>query len=127
MDLPSIQSMPSRGALIDMIKAQLDNQARDEHFKRDVFLCLAVTIPSKQRARAKRALESLLASVHSQQPIKASSVSGGDTNSAAIHNCPYNRTNNENNNNETNIASENVPDELERRIGIVSTLLVLGC
>ncbi|KAJ4392091.1 hypothetical protein N0V93_005713 [Gnomoniopsis smithogilvyi] len=94
--------------LIEMIKAQLDEESRDEDFRRDVFLCLAVTIPARQRARMKGAVESLLARARIRGSCRDSGL-GEDPQDLHAHH------------NDLDLAAQ-----LERSIGVVSTLLVLG-
>ncbi|ROW17430.1 hypothetical protein VPNG_00619 [Cytospora leucostoma] len=59
MDTPT-NGAPGRDALIRMIKAQLAEDGIDQDARRDAFLCLAVTIPLRQRARARAAMGPLL-------------------------------------------------------------------
>lgn len=111
MDPFSTSGTLGRDALIDLVKGQLDNESRDEDFRRDVFLCLAVTIPSKQQATVKNALGSLLARAR----ISGSSrdfASGDDPHDLDVR---------------PGLDDDGVPAELERRIGVISTVLVLGC
>ncbi|POS75008.1 hypothetical protein DHEL01_v206604 [Diaporthe helianthi] len=61
---PPTNGTPGRDVLIEMIKAQMnsnDSMTRDQDARRDAFLCLAVTIPPRQRARIKATMGPLLA------------------------------------------------------------------
>lgn len=112
MDPFSTSGTLGRDALINLVKDQLDNESRDEDFRRDVFLCLAVTIPPKQQATVKNALGSLLARAR----ISGSSrdfASGDDPHDLHLV--------------RPGLDDDGVPAELERRMGVISTVLVLGC
>lgn len=108
MDPYPTNGAPSRDVLLDMIKAQLDDEARDQDFRRDVFLCLAVTTPQRQRVRAKDALESLLARVRNRNRGCCRDLDPGEDLQGMRD-------------------DQNIAAELERSIGVVSTLLVMGC
>lgn len=109
MDPSSSNDTLGRDVLIDMVKAQLDDESRDQDARRDVFLCLAVTIPARQRARVKGALESLLARARSRGSCRDSGL-GEDPQDLDGHH------------NDFDLAAQ-----LERSIGIISTLLIMGC
>lgn len=119
MDPFSASDALSRSVLVDMIKAQLDDdddddendESRDtsEDFRRDVFLCLAVTIPARQRRRLKGALELLLARARIRCSCRDSEL-GEDPHDLHGHH------------NDFDLAMQ-----LERSIGVISTLLVMGC
>lgn len=107
---PSLSnSTRSRDVLIDMIKTQLDDDSRDQDSRRDAFLCLAVTIPERQRARIKGALESLLTEACIRGSCRDSEPNE-DPQDLQVHH------------NDFELAAQ-----LERTIGVVSTLLVMGC
>lgn len=118
---PTNTHMPGRDVLIEMIKAQLDQDASDEDLRRDVFLSLAVTIPPRPRARIRGGLGPLLARARL-------CGTGSRRGSASV--CPapvqigglQTRLHDDHDNDETDVAVE-----LERTIGVISTLLVLGC
>lgn len=98
MDLPT-NGAPGRDALIAMIKAQLEEDDRNQDERRDAFLCLAVTIPRRQRARAKNAMGPLLTKARIKGSGRDSPLNDG-----------------------LDLAAE-----LEARTSVLSTLLVLGC
>lgn len=104
MDPFSANGTPSRDVLLEVVKAQLDDDSRDQDFRRDVFLCMAVTIPQKQRARVKDALESLLVRAR----LTSSCMDLGEDSQGLQ--------------NDLDLAAE-----LERSIGVIATLLVMGC
>ena len=106
---PPTNGAPGRDALIDMIKAQLVEEHSDQDARRDAFLCLAVTIPRRQRARAKAAMGPLL----TRARIKGSGRDLSSEDAAEHH---------RNHNDELDVAAE-----VEVRIGVLSTLLALGC
>lgn len=116
MDPSSASDTLSRNVLIDMVKAQLDDDDDDddsrnaEDFRRDVFLCLAVTIPARQRRRVKSALELLLARARIRGSCRDSEL-GEDPHDLHGHH-----------RNDFDLAAQ-----LERSIGVISTLLVMGC
>lgn len=114
MDPSSASDTLSRNVLIDMVKAQLDDDddddsRNDEDFRRDVFLCLAVTIPARQRRRVKSALGLLLARARIRGSCRDSEL-GEDPHDLHGHQ------------NDFDLAAQ-----LERTIGVISTLLVMGC
>lgn len=98
-----------RDVLIELIKAQLDDESRDHDFRRDVLLCLAVTIPARQRARVKSALQSLLARARIKGSCRGSGLGEDPQDLHGQHD-------------DFDLAAE-----LERSIGIISILLVMGC
>ncbi|KAJ4413582.1 hypothetical protein N0V82_008443 [Gnomoniopsis sp. IMI 355080] len=100
--------MLNQDVLIDMVKAQLDEDSRDDDFRRDVFLCLAVTIPARQRARVKGAVRSLLARARIRGSCRDSGLGEDPQDLHGYHN-------------DFDLAAQ-----LERSIGVVSTLLVMG-
>lgn len=114
MDPSSASDTLSRNVLIDMVKAQLDyendDSRNDEDFRRDVFLCLAVTIPARQRRRVKSALELLLARARIRGSCRDSELGEDPHNLHGHHR------------NDSDLAAQ-----LERSIGVISTLLVMGC
>ncbi|CAN8096717.1 unnamed protein product [Discula destructiva] len=105
MDPFSTNGTPRRDALLERIKAQLDDESRDQEFRRDVFLCLAVTIPQKQRARVKGELETLLARARIKYSCRDPDLGEALQD---LHD------------------DFNVAVELERSIGVISALLVMG-
>lgn len=109
MEPPSCGDSLSHDDLIDLVKAQLDEESRDDDFRRDAFLCLAVTIPGRQRARVKGVLESLLARARIRGSCRDSGLREDPQDLHGYHN-------------EFDLAAQ-----LERSIGVVSTLLVMGC
>lgn len=112
MDRFPTNCMPGHDVLVEMIKAQLDDDSRGQDFRRDVFLCLAVTIPPRQRARVKDAFASLLARAR----ILGTGKDAPFASAALADDLQHNYRD--------DVA---VPAELNRRVGVVSTLLVLGC
>lgn len=108
MDPFPTNGTPSRDDLIELIKAQLDDDARDRDLSRDVFLCLAVTIPPRQRARIRDAVRPLLATAR----LRGAGRDSASTPDEDLHADP----------NDPDIAAE-----LEAGIGVLSTLVVLGC
>ncbi|KAF3770326.1 hypothetical protein M406DRAFT_349152 [Cryphonectria parasitica EP155] len=110
MDPHSTRGTPSRDVLLGMIKTQLDAESRDEAFRRDIFLCLAVTLPPRQRSRIKQAFGSVLARARV-------SGSGRDPGRGGDPSDLHDRFDDDDN---------EVSAELETRLGVVSTLLVLG-
>lgn len=123
---PPTNGTPGRDVLIEMIKTQMDNDhiVRDQDSRRDAFLCLAVTIPPRQRARIKAAMGPLLARAR----IKGS---GRDPNAAPDrapdrhdhhHQQEAHDPQPDRNGNACDVAAE-----VEARLGLMSTLCVLGC
>lgn len=116
MDPSSASDTLSRHSLIDMIKAQLDDDddddgsRKDEDFRRDIFLCLAVTIPTRQRRRVKRTLELLLARARIKGSCRDSELGEDPHNLHGHHRSDF-----------------EFAAQLERCIGVISTLLVMGC
>lgn len=106
---PPTNGAPGRDALIRMIKAQLEEDGIDQDARRDAFLCLAVTIPRRQRARARAAMGPLLTGAR----IKGSDRDSTPEDAAERH--PY------------HMDDLGVAAEVEARVGVLSTLLVLGC
>lgn len=106
MDPSLSNTTPNRNILIELIKAQLDDESQDQDFRRDVFLCLAVTIPPRQRIRVRGALESLLARARIRSSCR--DLDPGED-PQDLH------------------GDFNIAAELARNIGVVSTLLVMGC
>lgn len=106
-----------------MIKTQMDkdHMARDQDARRDAFLCLAVTIPPRQRARIKATMGPLLARAR---------IKGSGRGPAAPPDCAPNQHDHqqghdpqpERNGNDCDVAAE-----VEARLGLMSTLCVLGC
>ncbi|KAK7737797.1 hypothetical protein SLS53_006417 [Cytospora paraplurivora] len=105
---PPTNSAPGRDALIRMIKAQLEEDGIEQDARRDAFLCLAVTIPRRQRARARAAMGPLL----TRARIKGSDRDSPPEDAAERH--PY------------HIDDLGVAAEVEARVGVLSTLIVLG-
>lgn len=123
---PPTNGTPGRDVLIEMIKTQMDNDhmVREQDSRRDAFLCLAVTIPPRQRARIKAAMGPLLARAR----IKGS---GRDPNAAPDrapdrhdhhHQQEAHDPQPDRNGNACDVAAE-----VEARLGLMSTLCVLGC
>lgn len=123
---PPTNGTPGRDVLIDMIKTQMeadDDTNRDEDARRDAFLCLAVTIPPRQRARIKATMGPLLARAR----IKGSGRGPPD----AAPDCAPNQHDQHDESRgprpDRNGDNCDVAAEIEARIGLMSTLLVLGC
>lgn len=97
-----------------MIKSQLGNELRDEDTRRDTFLCLAVSIPATHQVALRDALGPLLARAR----IKSSDrdVTPEDSPHVLLSDDL-----------QTHTEDLDVPTQLEREIGVASTLLVLGC
>lgn len=112
---PLTNGMPDRDVVIEMIKAQLDGESRDQDFRRDVFLSLAVTIPPRPRARVRDTFGPLLARARLRG-------SGRDSTSS-----PPSNSNNTGDNDGDGGDGVDLSVELERTVGVISTLLVLGC
>lgn len=118
---PPANGTPGRDVLIEMIKTQMDedHMAPDQDARRDAFLCLAVTIPPRQRARIRAAMGPLLARAR----IKGS---GKDLAAAPDHTPDHHQQGRgpqpDRNGNECDVAAE-----VEARLGLMSTLCVLGC
>lgn len=106
MDPFSTHDTPDRNILLEIVKTQLDDESRDQDYRRDVFLCLAVTTPPRQRIRVRGALESLLARARIRSSCR--DLDPGDD-PLDLH------------------GDFNIAAELARSIGVVSTLLVMGC
>lgn len=97
---------------------------RDQDARRDAFLCLAVTIPPRQRARIKATMGPLLARAR----IKGS----GRGPQEAAPDCRPDQQDQQDqsggaprpdqNGNDCDVAAE-----IEARLGLMSTLCVLGC
>lgn len=107
-----------------MIKTQMDDDhmVRDQDARRDAFLCLAVTIPPRQRARIKAAMGPLLARAR---------IKGSGRDPAAAPDCAPDQHDHhqhgrdpqpDRNGNDCDVAAE-----VEARLGLMSTLCVLGC
>lgn len=107
-----------------MIKTQMDDDhmVRDQDARRDAFLCLAVTIPPRQRTRIKAAMGPLLARAR---------IKGSGRDPAAAPDCAPNQHDHhqqghdpqpDRNGNDCDVAAE-----VEARLGLMSTLCVLGC
>lgn len=106
--------MPSRDVLVDMIKSQLGSELRGEDTQRDVFLCLAVSIPATQQVVFRKALGPLLARARMRSPSRDS--------------CPGDQLHVlRSNDSQAEVEDLAVSTRLERMIGVASTLLVLGC
>lgn len=110
-----------------MIKTQMDADEdinnRDEDARRDAFLCLAVTIPPRQRARIKATMGPLLARAR----IKGSGRGPPD---AAPDCAPDQHDQHEQGRGprpDRNGDNCDVAAEIEARLGLMSTLCVLGC
>lgn len=124
---PPTNGTPGRDVLIDMIKTQMDaddEMNRDEDARRDAFLCLAVTIPPRQRARIKATMGPLLAKAR----IKGSGR--GPPNTAP--DCAPNQHDQPDQGRGSRPPDRNGDDcdvaaEIEARLGLMSTLCVLGC
>lgn len=121
---PPTNGTPSRDVLIEMIKTQMDDDhmVRDQDARRDAFLCLAVTIPPRQRARIKAAMGPLLARAR---------IKGSGRDPAAAPDCVPDQHDHhqqghdpqpDRNGNDCDVAAE-----VEARLGLMSTLCVLGC
>lgn len=113
---PPTQGAPGRDALIGMIRAQLEEDGSDQDARRDAFLCLAVTVPRRQRARARAAMGPLLTRAR---------IKGSDRDSAPEDADHHHRGHLHHHNNNGDMGG--LAAELEARIGVLSTLLVLGC
>lgn len=114
MDVFPNNGNPSRDVLIDMIKSQSDNELRDEDERRDIFLCLAVSIPAAQQIVFRDALGPLLTKAR-MRGLNRDSTPEDDQHVLLSDNL------------QTHIEDLDVPTQLERRIGVASTLSVLGC
>lgn len=114
MDIFPTNGTPSRDVLVDMIKSQLGNEPRDEDARRDIFLCLAVSIPAAQQVVCRNALGSLLARAR-MRSLRRDVTSEDDPHILLSNDL------------QTHIEDLNLPTQLERRVGVASTLLVLGC
>lgn len=108
--------MPSRDVLIEMIKTQLDADSRDQDFIRDVFLSLAVTVPPKSRARIRDALGPLLARARLRGSSRGSI--------SPLHNDLQKKYHSDDDDDDDDGVDLSL--ELENKIGVMSTLLVLG-
>lgn len=122
---PPTNGTPGRDVLIEMIKTQMEEThvARDQDARRDEFLCLAVTIPPRQRARIKAAMGPLLARAR----IKGS---GRDLDAApdcAPDQHEHHRQRSHDPQADRNGSACDVAAEIEARLGLMSTLCVLGC
>ncbi|KUI65512.1 hypothetical protein VM1G_00329 [Cytospora mali] len=104
---PPTTGAPSRDALIGMIKTQLEEDERTQDARRDAFLCLAVTVPRPQRARAKAAMGPLLMRAR---------IRGSGRDSP-----PEDADEHHRHNDDLSLAAE-----VEAKIGVLTTLLVLG-
>jgi hypothetical protein len=121
---PPANGTPGRDVLIEMIKAQMDsdnNMSQDQDAKRDAFLCLAVTIPPRQRARIKATMGPLLARARIKgsgrdppPPGTAPDYAPGQSPAP-----PPDRIGSDNDN--------DIAAEIEARVGLMSSLCVLGC
>lgn len=106
-----------------MIRMDLGDESKKQDFQRNVFLCLAVTLPPRQRTRVKEALGPFLAKAQ----IIGSGRDPGDDHGGLVRDGADPQLL------DTLLLHDNCDDfvvvaaEVERRIGIISTLLVLGC
>lgn len=117
MDNPRpTNGVPDRDVLVEMVKLQLDAESKNQDVRRDTFLCLAISLPSQQRTRVKEALRPFLA----RAQITGSGRDPGEDHgldAGPLASLLGNLT----------LDDHVIAIELEKRIGIVSTLLVLGC
>lgn len=126
---PPTNGAPGRDALIGMIKAQLEEDGRDQDARRDAFLCLAVTVPRRQRARARAAMGPLLTRARFRGSDRDSAPEDADEHHHRQHHHHHHHHHNNNNNNNINNNKGDLGSlaaKLEARIGVLSTLLVLG-
>lgn len=130
--LPSTDGMPSGQVLIDMIKKQLVLDARDQDARRDAFLSLAVSIPPRPRARIRDALGPLLARarrIGSRRDSVWSSLPD-DTRTNTITKSPHREGSSVIEDDHVSTGADDASSlarELERNVGVLATLLVLGC
>lgn len=107
-----------------MIKTQMDkdHMVREQDARRDAFLCLAVTLPPRQRARIKATMGPLLARAR---------IKGSGRDPPAAPDCAPDQHDQHQqgrdpqlhrNGNDCDVAAE-----VEARLGLMSTLCVLGC
>ncbi|KAG8161779.1 hypothetical protein KVR01_008766 [Diaporthe batatas] len=134
---PPTNGTPGRDALIQMIKAQMDSDdfmTRDQDARRDAFLCLAVTLPPRQRARIKATMGPLLArarikgSGRGPPPEAASDRTSDDQQGQRGQQGQQDQPDKKSagplpdqNGNDCDVAAE-----IETRLGLMSTLCVLG-
>ncbi|KAK2605436.1 hypothetical protein N8I77_008273 [Diaporthe amygdali] len=121
---PPTNGTPGRDVLIKMIKTQMDNDHRtqDHDARRDAFLCLAVTIPPRQRARVKAAMGPLLARARIKGSGRDHHASPDCT--AAQHG--HHQQGGHDHIDDCNGDDFDVAAEVEARLGLISTLCVLG-
>lgn len=121
---PPTNGTPGRDVLIEMIKTQMDkdHMVRDQDARRDAFLCLAVTLPPRQRARIKAAMGPLLARAR---------IKGSGRDPAAAPDCAPNQHDQHQQGHDPQLHRNgndcDVAAEVEARLGLMSTLCVLGC
>lgn len=108
-----------------MIKTQMDDDHRtqDHDARRDAFLCLAVTIPPRQRARVKAAMGPVLARAR---------IKGSGRDPHASPDCTavqhgHHQQGGHDHIDDCNGDDFDVAAEVEARLGLISTLCVLGC
>lgn len=108
-----------------MIKTQMQeyHMARDQDARRDAFLSLAVTIPPRQRARIKAAMGPLLARAR----IKGSGRDPDAAPDCAPDQHDHHRQQGHDAQADRNGTSCDMAAEIEARLGLMSTLCVLGC
>lgn len=114
MDVFPTNGTLSRDVLIDMIKSQLADEFQDEDTRQDIFLCLAVSIPATQQVVLRKALVPLLARAQTR----------GFSRDVSPEDDPHVLLSNDL---QTHINNLDISTQLERRIGIASTLIVMGC
>lgn len=114
MDIIPTHGTPSPDVLVDMIKYQLGMELRDEDARRDIFLCLAVSMPAARQVVYRNALGPLLARARMRSLRR--DLSSEDDPHVLLSNDL-----------QTHMEDLSLPLQLERRIGVASTLLVLGC
>lgn len=101
-----------------------DIMTRDQDARRDAFLCLAVTIPPRQRARIRATMGPLLARARikgsARGPPEAAPDCRPDQQGQQDQSGGAPRP--DQNGNDCDLAAE-----IEARLGLISTLCVLGC
>lgn len=107
-----------------MIKTEMDKEhmVLDQDARRDAFLCLAVTLPPRQRARIKAAMGPLLARAR----IKGS---GRDPAAGPDYTPDQHEQHQQGHDPQPHRNGKDcdIAAEIEARLGLMSTLCVLGC